>query len=268
VRLGIVVDVEAAWAAQRDLARQADDLGFDLLWVEADDAIIASALAGVTSSVRVGLRLRTGVNPVLLAEEAAVADLVLGGRLVLALAAGPGGGEELDETVEVVLSGLAPRPFAHDGPQWKIPANFPTNVETEHRVLVTPTPAQIELPVWVTGPGGPAVATRLGLAYAGTADESTDDLEAVWAGIDAALGPASARLRRPAVRPLADELDVAATVASLRAEQQAWGLDVAILHAPAAALETIAREIRPRVQLDSLPRGLDEFWHRLHHERI
>ena len=91
MRLGVVIDGEAEWAAQRDLARRADDLGFDLLWVDGDDAITASALAGVTRSIRVALRLRAGVNPLLLAEEAAVADLVLGGRLVLALAAGPGG---------------------------------------------------------------------------------------------------------------------------------------------------------------------------------
>ena len=262
----MVVDPAAGWAGIRDLARRADDLGFDLLWIEADDAITASTLAGVTTSIRVGLRLGSRINPLLLTEEVAVADLVLGGRLVLTLA-----GDDLAETVEVVLSGLAPRPFEHDGPQWKVPANFPSNVETESRVLVTPDPAQIELPVWVTGPGAASVAIEYGLTYVGGPDESSDDLDAVWRGIESALGPAAARLRRPAIRRLDGDIDVATTVAALKAEQRAWGLDVAILHvpadAPAGALETIAREIRPRVQLDSLPPGLDDFWHRLHQER-
>jgi alkanesulfonate monooxygenase SsuD/methylene tetrahydromethanopterin reductase-like flavin-dependent oxidoreductase (luciferase family) len=239
VKLGVALDTGVAWDAQCDRARMAEELGFDLLWIEADDAITASALAGVTDRIGVGLRLPTGANPLILAEEVAVADLVLGGRLVVALA-----GDDLAETVEVVLSSLAPRPFAHGGPKWKVPANHPTNVETESRVLVTPFAAQIQLPVWVAGPGAPQAAAEFGLSYVAGPDESSDDLRALWSEIESAIGPAAARLPRPAVRRLDGEVDAAHTVAALRAERSAWGLDVAILHASTDALETIANEIR------------------------
>jgi alkanesulfonate monooxygenase SsuD/methylene tetrahydromethanopterin reductase-like flavin-dependent oxidoreductase (luciferase family) len=239
MRLGVVVDAGAEWAVQRDLARRAEDLGFDLLWLDDGGAVDAGALAGVTETIRVGLQVATGANPLILAEEAAVADLVLGGRLVLALA-----GDHLAETVEVVLSGLAPRPFAHDGPKWKIPANFPSNVATESRVLVTPFAAQVELPLWVGGPGAPEVAAEYGLSYLGQGHESSDDLRAVWSEIDSALGPAATRLRRPAIRRLDEGDDPARTVEALEADRRAWGLDVAVLDAPIADVATIPDEMR------------------------
>jgi alkanesulfonate monooxygenase SsuD/methylene tetrahydromethanopterin reductase-like flavin-dependent oxidoreductase (luciferase family) len=237
----VVIGADDEWATQRDTARRADVLGFDLVWLAAGSAVTACALASATESVRIGLALTCGAHPVNLAEEVAVADLVLGGRLVLALGPGDGGLGQLTETVEVVLAGQAPRPFAHDGPQWTIPANLPGNLETETRVRVTPTPAQIELPVWITGPDAAAVAAEFGLSYVGGVEENSDVLVATWTAIEAALGPAAARLRRPAVRRFGDGFDVPAALASLHAEQEAWGMDVALLDVPAAALDAIAR---------------------------
>jgi alkanesulfonate monooxygenase SsuD/methylene tetrahydromethanopterin reductase-like flavin-dependent oxidoreductase (luciferase family) len=245
LRVGPVIDSAWDWAAQCDTARRAEALGLDLVWIDAANAIAASALAGVTASIDVGLALTCGAHPVELAEEAAVADLVLGGRLVLTLRVGDGGVDQLAETVEVVLAGQAPRPFSHDGPQWKIPARFPDNVETEDRVRVTPTPARIEPPVWVAGPGAASVAAEFGLAYVGGADDTSDAMAAAWSEIEAALGPpATARLRRPAVRRFDVGVDPEDPMASFRADHEAWGMDVALLAVPAAsldALDTIAR---------------------------
>ncbi|MGH9245413.1 MAG: LLM class flavin-dependent oxidoreductase [Acidimicrobiales bacterium] len=267
MRLGLVLDPRRDWASIRDEAVRAEALGFDLVWLEAGGAVTAAALAGVTRVIRVGLPFTCGPHPVLVAEESAVADLVLGGRLVVGLAVGPGGRDELTETVEVVLRGHAPRPFRHRGPRWIVPANRPANEGTETRVRVTPTPAQLELPVWLTGPGSAGAAAEFGQTYLGASEESAQALAASWSHIAAALGPAAARLRRPAIRALADgAIDAAAIVESLRAERAAWGLDVALLRLPGsgrmAALETIAHAVRPRLQLDSLPLGLDEFWSR------
>jgi alkanesulfonate monooxygenase SsuD/methylene tetrahydromethanopterin reductase-like flavin-dependent oxidoreductase (luciferase family) len=202
----------------------------------------------VTSAIRVGLRLTCGAHPVAIAEEAAVADLLLGGRLVLALAPGDGGLDQMVETVKVVLAGQASHPFGSDGPQWTIPARFPANVETETRIRVTPTPAQIEMPVWVTGQGAAEVAAAFGVTYVGGPDDVPDAMAAAWAGIDAALGPAATRLRRPAIRRIDDGVDTQEIVASLQAEQAVWGLDVALLDVPgdAGVLDTIAPELRHR----------------------
>jgi alkanesulfonate monooxygenase SsuD/methylene tetrahydromethanopterin reductase-like flavin-dependent oxidoreductase (luciferase family) len=237
----VVIEANVDWATQRATARRADELGFDLVWLDTGSAVTACALAAATESVRVGLALTCGAHPVNLAEEAAVADLVLGGRLVLALGPGGWGLGPLSETVEVVLAAQAPRPFAHDGPQWTIPANLPGNLETETRVRVTPTPAQIEPPVWITGPDAATVAAEFGLSYVGGADETSDAMVAAWTAIEAALGPATARLRRPAVRRFDDGFDLPAALASLDAEQEAWGMDVALLDVPGSALDTIAR---------------------------
>jgi alkanesulfonate monooxygenase SsuD/methylene tetrahydromethanopterin reductase-like flavin-dependent oxidoreductase (luciferase family) len=245
VRLGLVLDPASEWAAQSDAARRADELGFDLLWVEAGNAIQVSALAGVTESIRVGLRLPCGAHPVTLAEEAAVADQLLGGRLVLTLAVGEGGVEQLIETLEVVLASHAPRPFCHDGPQWTVPGNFPDNVETESRIRVTPTPAQIEMPVWVTGAGAAAVAAEFGVSYVGGADDASVAMVEAWAAIEAALGPAATRMPRPARRRFADDLDAADALAALDAEHVAWGMDLALLDVPASALDIIARTHNP-----------------------
>ncbi len=159
----------------------AEESGFDVVWLAQSEAIpspavTAAALASMTSSIRIGIELQAGVNPVYLAEEAAVADLCLGGRLVLALMSDDAGRQ--GETADVLLAALAARPFRHEGVRWQIPANLDANVvNREERVRVTPAPAQLELPLWLSGPHAAHLARERCLTYIGAADESTDVLD-------------------------------------------------------------------------------------------
>jgi hypothetical protein len=267
MRLGVVL--EPPWP--RDAARL-EQLGYDLVWISEAEApaplVAAAAIAPVTRSVRVIACLTAGAHPVAVAEDAVAADLVLGGRLVLALA----GDDEalLCETFEVLQLAFAARPFAHDGARWRIPARRPEHDDAPARLRVTPAPAQLELPVWLAG----AAAARAAATCLATFVTTGDGLAAGadWAALEQRAGIAARRLRRPQL--LAPEvaedgaLDVPGLVAVLREHQDRWGLDVAILALPPAlppaareqALETIARFVRPRVQLDGLPPGLERSW--------
>jgi probable F420-dependent oxidoreductase len=96
----------AGWPDLLDLARRAETLGFDSLWLpdhvllgsdDGSEAIGASeccsllaALAAVTSRVELGALVSCGPfrNPALLAKMASTVDEISGGRLVVGLGAG------------------------------------------------------------------------------------------------------------------------------------------------------------------------------------
>lgn len=278
MRFGLVIDSLDAAAPLDGLiaqARVAEDAGFDLVWLPESDTvpapvIAAAALAPHTSSVRVGVAVTAGVNPVYLAEEAAVADLCLGGRLVFAVGSDDAG--LLAETVDVLLAASAARPFRHEGERWQIPANLPENeVNREDRVRITPATAQLELPIWVTGPHGAQVAREHGLTFVG--EKATEALASEWRRTGELLGSAADRLRRAAIRSVAagsdGAIDGEAVVAALRADYRAWGMDIALIALPTLtpqarvrAVDTFAGQVVPRVQLDRLPPGLEQYWKR------
>lgn len=258
-------------------ARTAEEHGFDLTWLAepppgsvdlAAPLVGAAALAGSTDVIRIAAEVAAGPHPIYLAEEAIVADLSLGGRCTLVVRADDE--DLLTETVDVLLAAVAARPFRHEGKRWRIPANLPENtVNIEHAVRVTPAPAQLELPIWVSGTAGPPVAARYGLAYVDTDAAAAPD---TWHRTSAQLSACAARLRRPAVRPVetdaAGHVDADQLVDALRHEQHTWGLDVLIVQLPEAlsldgrltAIRDLATRVRPRVQLDTLPPGLEDFW--------
>lgn len=280
MRFGLVIDSLSPAEPLADLVRQAvaaESAGFDLVWLPqgagalSAPVVCAAALAAHTTGVRVAVQAEAGVNPVYLAEEAAVADLCLGGRLVFAV--GATAPDLLGETVDVLLAATAARPFRHAGPRFRIPAGLPENeVNRAERVRVTPAPAALELPIWLTGPHAAEVAIARCLTFVGATTDSPEQLEGAWRRAAARLGPAVNRLRRVAVRDVsidpAGTLDDDALVHRLRHDQRGWGMDVALIRLPAEAtfdarvraIGELAAQVMPRLQLDILPPGLETYW--------
>ena len=262
MKLGVVLEPSAL----AEQAEQAEALGFDIAWIEPggpiEDTIVAAAsLAPRTSSIRLAAVVPVGRDPVRLAEDAAVADLVSGGRFLLALAGDDP--ELLAETVDVFFRATAPSPFAHRGARWTVPARLPANEPGEERLRVTPAPLQLELPIWLLGEAAPEVAASHGLSCVASEDGPVSVAREAWSAVERRLGPAAARLRRPALRAF-DGGDPELLVASLRADREAFGLDVAVVRITgpdrATSLRRVATHVRPRLQLDRLPDGLGEHW--------
>jgi alkanesulfonate monooxygenase SsuD/methylene tetrahydromethanopterin reductase-like flavin-dependent oxidoreductase (luciferase family) len=274
MRFGLVLDGTRGLDDLIAQSTAAEQAGFDLVWARESasipsPAVVAAALAPHTTSIRVGIQLEAGVNPVYLAEEAAVADLCLGGRLVLSIGSDDRG--LLAETVDVLLAATAARPFRHAGERWQIPANLPENVvNREDRVRITPATAQLELPIWLSGPHSAQLARERCLSFVGVG--SSEVLAREWQHTESRVGLGANRLRRVAVREL--DLDVNtridgdSVVEQLRTDQHAWGMDVVLVQLPSDAtlderlhiVDELAARVIPRVQLDRLPPGLEQYW--------
>ena len=268
MRLGIVLEQPFV----RDAA-EAERLGFELGWLDESTTpaplVAAAAFASATVGLRIVACVAAGPHPMTLAEDAAVADLLLRGRLVLGLESADAG--LLDESVALLQQALTPRPLRHIGERWRVPALMPEHEQIPDAVRVTPAPAQLELPIWLRGSAAQAVARRRCLSFVGE-DSQGDALQAAaWEAVSTALGPPAERLRRPAlrgIRPTAAGLDGASLVSTLLRDRERWGMDVAILKLPASlgrdgratVLHQIATEVRPRVQLSELPPGLEQYW--------
>jgi alkanesulfonate monooxygenase SsuD/methylene tetrahydromethanopterin reductase-like flavin-dependent oxidoreductase (luciferase family) len=201
-------------------ARRAEALGFDAVWLDERDLgaplVVAAAVAAQTTGLRLIACVDAGPHPVTLVEETIVADLASNGRIVLVVRSDDA--ELLGETVAVLQLAFASRPFRHDGPRWRIPADLPEHDRLGERLRVTPAPAQLQLPVWTAGAAGAVVAAARGITMPRVARYGDVDVE---------------RLR-------ADEPDLAV----LDTADLAW----------------VASHVRPRVQLDALPDGLEGDW--------
>lgn len=246
-----------------DEACRADRLGIDVLWLDhaSDESygstlVTAAFLSAIIPSIRIAAVVDVGPHPVSIAEQAGVADLALGGRLTLVVRCGDDEIDLLDETVGVLLLAFASRPFRHHGRRWTIPAQSEANTGwIEDRIIVTPTPSQLDLPIWIVGPCCQAVAAEHGLAF--VSDSPVD------------AGDSTSR-SRPAIVSLRGSDPVAAAgaaVNSLREAQRRWGMDLAVFDAESsdkaarlATIEHITHEVRPRVQMDRLPPGIEGFW--------
>ncbi len=108
MRIGVQlpeVEREVAWAELRDVARTAEDCGFDSIWVgdhllyrDPDGSVrgpweawsLLAALAEATNRVELGPLVGATAfhSPAMIAKKAATVDEISGGRLVLGLGAG------------------------------------------------------------------------------------------------------------------------------------------------------------------------------------
>ncbi|MFJ3796140.1 LLM class flavin-dependent oxidoreductase [Streptomyces sp. NPDC090088] len=156
------------------LATEAEELGFESVWLSehhlTDDGYLPSlfpvlaAIAARTSRVRLGtaMLLASLTHPLRLAEDAAVTDLLAGGRLELGLAPGyrekefqalgvgrAERGARTEETVEILRRAWDGKPFSYTGRHFSV-----------DDVVVTPVPDR-HPPLWIGG-GGKAAALRAG----------------------------------------------------------------------------------------------------------
>lgn len=124
-------------------------------------AIYAST---ATEFVRVVTRVRLGLeHPVTIAEELSILDNVNNGRTVVLADTGELAPERAADEIAVLREALSSRPVQHDGPAWKVPAGLPANATAPTSISVTPKPAQLEVPFWITGPGAEEVGAAAGL---------------------------------------------------------------------------------------------------------
>jgi alkanesulfonate monooxygenase SsuD/methylene tetrahydromethanopterin reductase-like flavin-dependent oxidoreductase (luciferase family) len=265
MRLGLSLVTESKMSLGRlaPRAHLAERLGFEILWFEEgelDPAPLATAagVAAQTETARLGVRVAAGPHPLAPAEDVAVLDVASNGRAVLAVEGADKG--LLAETVEVLRHAFTSRPFRHQGERWTIPANLPANEDVERRIIVSPDPVQTSLPIWVGGSAGAAVAESHGLpALAEVELGDTTDADA-----ERGFDPGT----RPVVLGLPSTVDPDQLTARLLALRDGAGVDTAILRPAAgtddeqfaALAEAVARFVRPRIQVDRLPTGLDGFW--------
>jgi F420-dependent oxidoreductase-like protein len=210
----------AAWARTVELARQAEDLGFESVWVfdhfhtvpDPTDEItlesfsVLSALAMATSRVRLGhMVICTAFrNPALTAKLASTIDVISGGRFEVGIGAGwkedewlaygygfPSIGERIDvfaEHLEVITQMLAPGHATYEGRHVHV-----------RDAINEPKGIQAHIPIIVGGNGRQRTA--------GLAIRFADELNLVY------IGPA----------------ETAARMADVRARCEAEGRDPATL---------------------------------------
>jgi hypothetical protein len=276
VRIGLVLQGAQApmLAGLRRQTAAIEELGLDLAWIEPaiGGLTTAAALAPRTTTLRLVACAEVDRHPLEIAEAAVVADNCSNGRLTAVLADRAHDGSMLREAAEVFLRATAPRPFAHAGARWRIPAGLPQNAEVEQEVRLTPAAVQLELPLWLAGPQAAEVARAFAVAHVAGEEDGADGAAREWSQTATRLEGAAHRLRRPALRRLAlaadGRLDADALVTALRGEERDWGMDTVFLRLPEgiddraerALLAQIASDVAPRVQLAALPDGLERHW--------
>lgn len=222
--------------------------------------VAASALASRVPDVLVAAAVEVGdSHPFRVAEEAAVVDVASGGRLILVARPAEGAEDSYGEALELMLTAFAARPFRFEGARWTVPANLPENVHNvERQVRLMPAPIQPRLPVWGEG-AGRSEALRCGLGYLAPADENPVELARDYERAAAALGPAALGAPRARRHGFSGRREL---VEELRAGRAAFGQDWATISAGPEEAITVGSQVRPRLQLDRLPDGLEDFWDR------
>jgi alkanesulfonate monooxygenase SsuD/methylene tetrahydromethanopterin reductase-like flavin-dependent oxidoreductase (luciferase family) len=190
------------YAETIEFVRHAENAGIDQVWLSehhfVDDGYCpslmpaAAAIAAVTERIRIGTKvmLLPFHDPLRLAEDVAVVDVVSNGRLDLGVAAGyrraefagfnidrKERGARTQESLEVLLKALSGEAFTHSGRFFEY-----------GRAQVMPPPVQRPVPLWVGGrtPAAMRRAARCG-AHLALADFVLENCEQDYADYSAAL---------------------------------------------------------------------------------
>ncbi|HTU28306.1 MAG TPA: LLM class flavin-dependent oxidoreductase [Solirubrobacteraceae bacterium] len=220
--------------------------------------IVAAALAGRVEDLLLAVEVDVGDrHPFELAEEVAVVDLAIAGRLVLVAHPAPGAEQEYGEALDLLRTALTARPFRFDGSRWRVPAELPENVHNlETHVRLTPAPAQVRPEIWGSGSGRSAALQR-GLGYLADADADPGELGLAHERAAEALGPAAIGAPRARRETLSDADSL---VTRLRAGREAFGQDWAVVGGGSAEAAALGTQVRPRVQLHRLNPVLERLW--------
>jgi hypothetical protein len=245
MRIGLVL----AEGQEASLARLAETHG--LFGVVAGSgnpltAINAAVYASTaTEFVRIVTRVRLGLeHPVTIAEEISILDNVNNGRTIVLADTGGLNSESAADEVAVIREALASRPIQHDGPAWKVPAGLQANSTAPKSISVTPKPAQLEVPFWITGMAAQEVGHASGL-------------------------PVLAREPRALLKPKIVEPGLASITGSLKADRElvtAWaaaGVTHLFIELPAGAdldqtMTMVSRHLAPEVLMPYFPRVMSE----------
>jgi alkanesulfonate monooxygenase SsuD/methylene tetrahydromethanopterin reductase-like flavin-dependent oxidoreductase (luciferase family) len=209
-------------------------------------AINAAVYASTaTRFVRVVARVRLGLeHPVTIAEELSILDNVNNGRTVVLADSGDLDEDSAADEIAVLREALASRPIQHEGPRWKVPAGLPANVTAPRSISVTPKPAQLEIPFWLTGPQSAALGAATGLPV-------------LARELDAAVNPG---LVQPALTAIGGELKADRENVSAWAATGATHLLLEL--SEGAELEKVmtmvSRYLAPEVLMPHFPRVMSE----------
>ncbi len=159
MRLGLVLPE----GREAEVARAAELHGLFGVLAGAGNPLTAVTAATYASTatefVRVVARITLGLeHPILIAEEIAVLDNVNNGRTIVLADTGHLDDAAAGDEIAVLREALSARPIEHEGPVWRVPAGLPANATAPKSISVTPKPPQLEVPFWVTGRVGSAVA--------------------------------------------------------------------------------------------------------------
>ncbi len=231
------------------MARLAEEHGLFGVLAGAGDPLTAINAAVYASTatrfVRVVVRVRLGLeHPVTIAEELSILDNVNNGRTVVLADCGHLHEDSAADELAVVREALASRPIQHEGPHWKVPAGLPANVTAPRSISVTPKPAQLEIPFWLTGPHTGVIGAATGLPVLAR------ELDAVE----------NRGLVQPALTAINGELKPDRDIVSAWA---ATGATHLLIEVPEGAelekvLTVVSRHLAPEVLMPNFPRVMSE----------
>ena len=173
MRIGVTLPADR----EVELAVAAEAVGLPFVYVAAapgTESVIAATVVAATSTVRVIVGLHLGdEHPVTLAEEIVVLDNLSNGRIGVIGELGSLDIEAATEDVTLLRASWAGRPIRHRGERWQVPAGLAGHVAPD-AVMVTPAPAQLDVPLWMAGDAARPVGASLGLPVVAHAPGAVD----------------------------------------------------------------------------------------------
>jgi alkanesulfonate monooxygenase SsuD/methylene tetrahydromethanopterin reductase-like flavin-dependent oxidoreductase (luciferase family) len=204
------------------------------------EATVAAAVAATTSAVRIVVRLHLGdEHPTTLAEEIAVVDNVSNGRVAVLADLGALDVDAAVDDLTLLRDSWLGRPLHRTGPRWQVAAGLPGH-RAPPAVIVSPSPAQLVVPLWICG-------------------AAADDVTAALAVPSVAEGPADVDPQSP-VAPGRAQLtgDVDADRALVLAWSAAGATHILCELGGSATVESLARWLIPEVAMIDFPRVVTE----------